>query len=426
MLFNRQVAACTIVMFFITFNPANTYASEENKDPYADNLLGNWDGIRNKIADSGVDITVEYKADFWSNISGGIKRGNNYLDNLDVKFELDGEKLFGIKGNKSLVYFVNNNGGKPNANQVGSVEGIDNIETNTNTAKLYELWMEQSFLAGELALLVGLHDLNSEFMVNDMTGNFIHPTFQVNQELAQTGKNGPSVFPNISLAGRIKYTPTEETYAMAAVFDGVPGDLNRPHGTHVNLRASDGLLMIAEAGFTPKATDQDDSQPNKFALGAWTYTKRFDDLVDVDGAGNPIKKRSEGAYLLSSYQFFHDKEAGHDLGAFFRAGIGDGNSGQVDWFYATGVVANGWVPTRPDGEIGLGFTHSHNGSKYVRSVIAASGTTDRNEYGIELYYRDKLYAGVSIQPELQYIINPGTNPEVDNATIGGIRFGINF
>lgn len=422
MFFNRQAVGCTFTIFLLAFNPAYTYAAEETKDPYADNLLGNWDGVRSKIADAGVDITVEYKADLWSNISGGSKRGNNYLDNLDVKFELDGEKLFGIKGNKSLVYFINNNGGKPNAHQVGSVQGIDNIETSTNTAKLYELWMEQSFF-NKFSLLIGLHDLNSEFMINDMTANFIHPTFQVNQEFAQTGKNGPSIFPNTSLAGRIKYTPTEESYMMAAAFDGVPGDPNRPHGTHIDLRARDGLLLIAEAGFTPKAVDQEDNLPNKFALGVWTYTKKFDDLVDVDGAGNPIKKRSEGAYLLSSYQFFHDKKTEHDLGAFFRAGIGDGNTGQTDWFYATGIVGNGWIPTRSDSEIGLGFTQSHNSNKYVQSV---SGVADNSEYGLDLYYRDKIMSGITVQPDLQYIINPSTDTVTKNATIIGIRFDINF
>lgn len=422
MFFKRQAIGYTVTMFFLAFNPAYTYAAEETKAPYADNLLGNWDGVRSKIADAGVDITIEYKVDFWSNISGGSKRGNNYLDNLDVKFELDGEKLFGIKGNKSLVYFINNNGGKPNAHQVGSVQGIDNIETSTNTAKLYELWMEQGFF-DKFSLLLGLHDLNSEFMINDMTANFIHPTFQVNQEFAQTGKNGPSVFPNTSLAGRIKYTPTEESYMMAAAFDGVPSDPNRPHGTHIDLRARDGLLLIAEAGFTPKAADQEDNAPNKFALGVWTYTKKFDDLVDVDGADNPIKKRSDGAYILSSHQFFHDKNTGHDLGAFIRAGIGDGDTGQVDWFYATGIVGNGWMPTRGDSEIGLGFTQSHNSNKYVQSV---SGVADNSEYGLDLYYRDKIMSGITVQPDLQYIINPSTDTVTKNATIVGIRFDINF
>ena len=142
----------------------------------------------------------------------------------------------------------------------------------------------------------------------------------------------------------------------------------------------------------------------------------------MDSAGDPIKKRSEGVYLLSSYQFYHDKNAGHDLGAFFRAGMGDGDTAQVDWFYATGLVGNGWMPNRPDSEIGLAFTESHNGDKYIQAV----GSADRAESGVELYYRDVIYPGISVQPDLQYIVNPGTDPAVKNATVVGMRVDINF
>lgn len=341
--------------------------------------------MRGKLADMGVDVTVEYKADIWHTTSGGIGRGSNYLGNLDLKFALDNQKLLGIKGNRALIYFLNDHGGKPNANQVGSTQGIDNIEVSTNTTRLYEAWIEQDFFGDKLSVLLGMHDLNSEFMISDMATNFIKPVFQVNQEFAQTGKNGPSIFPNASVAGRVKYRPTEDGFVMAAAFDGVPGNPDHPRGTRAEFNKGDGGLVIAEAGLTPAAPDQGDARPNKFALGAWMYTEKFDDQIDVDGAGDPVKRRSRGMYLTSSYQFYHDKAAGHDLGAFFLGGVGDGDTGQVDWFYAAGVVGNGWMPTRADSEIGFGVTQSHNGDKYVRSVEAAGNSTERNEYSLNLY-----------------------------------------
>ena len=420
---------CVLSVFFMSAAGNLSVRAAETEEPvnlYQDNLFGNWWGVRNRLTAVGVDVTVEYKADIWHTAAGGIGRGSNYLGNLDLKFELDNQKLLGIKGNKALIYFLNDHGGKPNANQVGSTQGIDNIEVSTNTTRLYEAWMEQSFFDGKLSVLAGLHDLNSEFMITDMAINFIKPVFQVNQEFAQTGKNGPSIFPNASLAGRVKFLPTDESYVMAAAFDGVPGNPDHPRGTRVEFNKGDGVLVIAEAGLTPAAADQGDGKPNKFALGAWAYTEKFDDLVEVDGAGNPVKQRSRGMYVSSSYQFYHDKAAGHDLGAFFLGGFGDGDTGQVDWFYATGLVGNGWMPTRPDSEVGLGLTQSHNADKYMRSVAAAGNSTDRNEYSLNLYYRDKIYSGISVEPNLQYIINPGTDPAVRNATILGLRFDINF
>lgn len=321
-----------------------------------------------------------------------------------------------------MVYFLANNGNKPNASNIGSLQGIDNIEAATHAFKLYEAWDEQAFLDNKLAILLGLHDLNTEFSVTDMTANFIKPVMQVGQSLAQSGNNGPSIFPNTSLAARLKYMPTETTYASIAAFDGVPGDPNRPHGTHIDPRRRDGLLIIAEAGCTPKI-DGEDRALNKFAVGAWTYTKKVDDLVDVDSLGDPIKRRMSGAYFLSSYQIYSDKKAGHDLGVFFRAGIADGDTRQTDWDYVAGVVGHGWIPSREDGELGFGFSQSHNSDKYFTSV---SGVADRSEYGLEAYYRDTIYNGVSIQPDIQRVIDPGTDRVTKDATMVGLRLDVNF
>lgn len=414
--------SASILGMLVLFPCSLVFAGEENSGHYQDRLLGNIGGIRSKLADKGVEVTVEYKADVWSVVSGGTKRGNNYLDNLDIKFDLDNEKLLGLKGNKAFISFINNNGGKPNANRVGSTQGIDNIETATNTAKLYEAWVEQSFFADKLSVLVGLHDLNTEFDVNEMTANFIKPVFQVEQSFAQSGRNGPSVFPTTSVAGRIKFQPNEAGYISAAVFDGVPGNPSNPHGTHIDFEGNDGLLLVAEGGFSASG-DKPDGIPYMLALGAWRYTKKFDDLVDLDGNGNPIQQHVEGAYFLSSCQFYRSKESGRTLGIFLNAGIADGDTAQTDWNYETGIVGSGWIPTRPDGEIGLGIAQAHNSSKYMRSV---SGNANSNEYGLELYYRDSITNGISVQPDLQYVINPSTNPTLKNATIIGLRLDVNF
>lgn len=401
----------------------NAFATEETTDPYEGRLLGDLYGERSKLAGVGVDVSVEYKADLMAIVSGGIKDGTNYLDNLDIKFALDGEKLFGLSGNKALVYFLNNDGGKPNAHRIGSTQAVDNIEVDTNTFKLYEAWDEQSFFGDKLSILAGLHDLNSEFDETDLTANFLKPAMQIGVSFSQSGLNGPSIFPTASLAARVKVKPTEQSYLMAGVFDGIPGALNDPRGTHIHLRSADGALLVAEAGLTPKAEDAADSEPNKFALGAWTYTKGMNDLVEVNSSGNPVKKRQAGAYLLSSYRVYHNKQTGHDIGLYLRGGAADGNTAQVGWDYETGIVGNGWVPSRSDSEIGLGLSQAHNDSKYLQSLGVAA---DRNEYSMELYYRDQLIKGISLQPDLQYVVNPGMDPAIGNATVIGMRMDINL
>jgi porin len=266
-----------------------------------------------------------------------------------------------------------------------------------------------------------LHDLNTEFLAPDASANFLKPVMQVGQPLAQTGKNGPSIFPNAGLAARLKYTPTEVTYLSAAIFDGVPGNTAHPYASRVDLHKGDGGLLVAEAGWTPQA--HDDDMPHKIAVGTWAYTNRADDLVDLNSAGNPVKRRARGAYFLSHCQFYNDPEKGRALTAFFRSEIGDGDTAPVKWSYETGLVGSGWMPTRPSSEIGIGIAQAHAGSKYIRSV---AGVADKDEYSMELYYRDTVYRGVRLQPDVQYIVNPGIDTVTRNSTVIGIRTDINF
>lgn len=384
--------------------------------PYSDKLLGDLAGKRSALAAKGIDVSLDYQGDIWAVTSGGKKRITTYLDFIELRTTIDGEKLFGIKGNTVSVSLVDSNGTTTNASTVGSTQGMDNSEVAVNGVRLYEAWVQQNFLDGRLSLLVGLHDLNTEFASTPVSDNFLVPTFQIGQSFAQSGSNGPSVFPTTSLAGRVKFKPTDISYVSAAVYDGIPGAPQRTSGTAVHFGKKDGLLLVGEAGLTPKATDTD-AEVNKLALGGWNYTSDQPDLATGEG------KTQQGLYLLSSYRFYHDKTNGRDVAAFLRGGVAEGDTAQVDYDYEAGIVANGWVPSRPEAEIGLGVSVAHNGDTYKTSV---AGAADSNEAIYELYYRDTIARGITIQPDLVYVVNPGTDQTTDNAFVIGARLGISF
>ena len=396
---------------------------EPVEEPYHNNLLGNWRGLRSELSDKGVEVLFEYRADMFAVTHGGIKRGQNYLDNLDLRFDLDNEKLFGVHNNKAVIHITNNAGGKPNARRVRSFGGIDNFETPKNGAILYELWDDQSFFDNTLSLRAGISDVNNEFMITESSLNFINPVMQLSQTFAQSGLNGPSTFPHTGLGARVKYLPNEEMYAMAAMYNTVAGDPAHLYG-NLHFQFDGGVMWIAETGFTPKV-DGVDGKPNIVALGGWVYSQKMNDLVVVDDNGAPVKQRSYGAYLLSSYLFYHDFD-NRGLNAFFRPSIADGDTKQVRYAYEVGLVGKKWVPGRKDSEIGVGFARNANGSKYRQSVIAGGGVSNNSEYALDVYYRDKIVPGIAVQPDFQYIVNPSSNPAVGNAVVFGLRFDINF
>lgn len=402
------IAASACALFSYGFAPAAAQAAEDNTPNFAeDKLSGDWGGLRTGLYKSGYDVSVDYTADFWRNLSGGVSKGNRVNDNLKLVVDVDGEKAFGSQGTSAHFFVLNNFGGRIN-DLVGSNGGIDNMEVPEQAFKLFEAWVQQNFWDDKVSILAGLHDLNTEFYVTDTSGLFINPTYGIGTEMAATGDNGPSVFPYSSLGARIKVAPTENTYVMGAIYDGVPGDPNRPRGTHVRFNDKDGALNVVEAGL------QDDSIGH-YGVGMWNYTAKRPDLVVAGKMAN-----SRGVYFLADHSFYQNDA--QDISAFFRLGLTDGNVEQFKSNTSLGLVASGFVPGRPDGKIGFAVTRNANSSKFKE----ANAGVDSNETQWELTYSDTVLPSVTIQPDLQYTVNPGTDPALDNAWTAGLRVAVNF
>lgn len=396
-----------------------TSAYAEDPINYTETLSGDWNGIRSSLAEKGIDTEIVYKFDVMSNVSGGIREGTRGLDNLDIIASFDGEKLIGSTGTSALIHVLNNNGGRPE-DLVGSAQGVDNIEVPKATAKLFQAWIQQNFSEDRLSLLAGIYALDSEFEVTETSGLFLHSTYGAGTDLSQSGRNGPPIFPYGALAVRAKVQPTKELYVQGAVLDGVPGDPDDPEGTHIDLNSGDGALVIAEAGYAP-------SSGQKLALGGWYYTEEFPDHLAVDNAGNPVQERSQGMYLIGELPVYQEVGSENQgLAAFARLGFADGDVNQFDVAWSTGVVYTGLFPTRDEGQLGLAISGVHNASKFKKASALAGSSVESSETALELTYNDNLTPWLSLQPDAQYIINPGTDPVLDNALVLGLRTTINF
>lgn len=397
--------------------------AEDAPNYSTDTLTGNWGGARQSLADHGMTVDAVYKADVFSNTTGGIKTGTRALDNMDLMINLDGEKLAGLKGTTALIHFLNNFGRKPDADLVGSGQGIDSIETSEPAAKLYQAWVQQSLFDDKVSVLGGLYDLNSEFYVNEPALLFIEPTYGIGTDIAQSGVNGPSIFPTTALAARIKVQPTKEWYAQAVLLDGIPGDPNDAKGTHIDLDKEDGGLVVAEAGYIPGGENPE----GKFGVGAWWYSKKAPDLTDVDANGNPVMHNNEGIYVIADHSLYKEgKDSKKGLAGFARLGFANEDVNQFNYAWAVGLVYTGAIPTRDDGQLGFAVNGAHNSSKFTNASETAGNPVDSQETAFELTYNDHITPWFALQPDIQYIIDPGTNPASDNALIVGGRAIINF
>jgi len=409
----------------------------------AETLTGDWGGVRPGLSERGITLEIVLKADILSNLSGGIKRGTKYMDNWDFKLTADAGKLWGWTNTTGYLHVISNHGGKLNGTHVGSFMGVDNIEVNTNTTKLFHAWLERSFFDEKLSILGGLYPIDSEFYVTEATGVFLHPTGGMAAEVAQTGVNGPSIFPTSSFGVRAKWQPTPKLDLQAALVDGVPGNPRNPHGTHIRFNRGDGTLAIFEFSLRPAEADIEPLEPqqgairepaandnekyeriSKYAIGYWRYTPRFNDLTETDSLGNPRRRVNRGAYFFAEQTVYREKDdPSQGLALFFRYGVASGDVNTLDRSYSLGLRYKGLLPGRDEDEFGIGLTRGHAGAKFRQ---AAATPLAANESALEITYRARVAAWLAIQPTLQRIVHPGHDPALRNARVAGARFEVAF
>jgi len=362
----------------------------------ADAPTWSWDGI--------------YKADllYGKTTSGAV-------GNLGLRGSADAGALLGWDDTTLHAELLWNHGSKPNR-RIGTTQGVSNLEVAQNAARVYATWIEHEFKPSGTSVLFGLYDLNSEFYSTDASSLLIHPSFGIGIDFSQSGRNGPSIFPNLGLALRARQQIGNGYYLQAALIDGVPGNPEHPGRTTVRLSREDGALLVGEFGWQERGDDG--PKPGHWGVGTWRYTQRSD---RIDGNGSEC---NQGVYALAQGVLL-DAEHGRTTG-FVRAGIANRRVNAVDLGFDAGVLVD--RPFGKDGPSALtaGIAVARFGRAQRTSALANEGVAiASHETAIEVGARWQLSTALALQPLLQHVWNPGGRRRA-NETIAGLRLEWSF
>jgi len=372
---------------------------------------------REDKASPAIDLSVVYTLDLWRNARGGLRRGERYLDNLDVTLTVDADRALGWAGATLFLYGLYNNGNSLTDELVGDLQVVSNIDAGVQAARLYEAWVEQRFGGGRASVKFGLYDLNSEFDTSESSSLFINSSQGVGPDFSQSGQNGPSIFPVTSLALRADYKVTENWLVRAALLDGVPGDPNRPKRTTIKLGNGDGALLVAELEYSDELT--------KAAAGHWRYTARFEDILATAVADEPVPRGgSDGLYMFVERKLTGGSREAPGLSAWVRLGFADENFNPIESYQGGGLVYTGLLAGRAADQLGLAVASAKLGQPYRRALELAGKASEAREINLELTYRAAPAPWLTVQPDVQYVISPGADPMLKNALVIGLRIEI--
>lgn len=433
------------LFLLVSLNPALANSEEFHGLESLTSGLNTWKAFQTNMYDHGILVETTNTLDVLSNVSGGIHRKTAVVGDLDLLLTVDMEKLVpSLNGGTLFVYGLGTYGDDP-SKYVGDSQAVSNIAA-PNTWKLFEAWYQHN-LFEHFSLLAGLYDVTSEFdVIASSSELFVNSSFGTGAELAGSGQNGPSTFPATSLGIRGQAIVTDSLMIRAVLADGVPGDPNDAHGTHIHLSEDDGLFGTMELAYYKfRKGDIATGKPRrltfrrigrsapleyeaKAALGFWGYTTTLDHLSKVESSGEPVKRHGTyGMYGLAEYDVYHERvDTDQELTLFVRAGMADPRVNRFSQYYGGGMVYTGLFPGRNFDQTGIGAAAAVNGKYYKRSQLQAGQSADNTEITLEVTHSIYVNRNLFIQPDVQYVINPGTVQGRKNALVLGIRLELNF
>lgn len=373
-----------------------------------EHATGDWNGARSQLESKGVLAELVYVGEVLTNTQGGLntKDATEYHGNLDFTLTLDTEKMGLWRGGTFFFYAIENHGGSLTEKHVGDIQTLSNIDAVPFT-QTYEYWYEQRLLEDKLRIKFGKQDANADFCALDFGGNFIQSSFGFIPTIPLI------TFPDPSLGLVAFVEPTNWLSLGAGIYDGNPNP--DADGVTTAFDGQGGTFSILELALKPKLA----GRPGTYRFGAWKHT---DDVEEITADANPETLDYNYGFYLAFDQLLYQENPGEEdeqgLGMFLQYGWAPNDRSEIARYYGGGVVYTGLFPGRDEDVLGLGVAHARLSNRL--------GKIDglRSETAIELFYKAQLTPWFTIQPDVQYIIDPGGAGK--DAVAAGFRFEISF
>jgi len=309
------------------------------------------------------------------------------------------------------------------------------------TWRLFTLWFQLgdpekdpfSLRAGQLAA-------DDEFFTSDTAGGLLNGTFGWAGILAANITNGGPAYPLATPGARLQVNPTSNVSILVGAFAGDPagrGCMDDPQICNHNgttFSTYGGTLWMGELHYRINQGENAIGLPGTFKVGGWYATDDYPDQhygIDVTGAvvslgidpdADPVQHRGNwGVYAIADQMVWRQGESSVNL--FARGGFSPSDRNLLSWYVDGGVGATGLLPMRPADVLTFGVSYAEISKDAVaadQDALVANGPPAfirDHEVVFEVSYAFQVAPWWIIQPDFQYILNPGGDPSLGNAVV---------
>ena len=407
-----------------------------------DYAFGTWGGLRTRLLDAGVTIDSYYVMNPAGNVSGGKKQGFTYVDNYYLGFNLDLEKIFGWRGLQLAVSGINRSGGSVTQAYVGSQYDVQQVHGGQNVF-FYNLTLEQRAWDDRIRLKIGRFGASDDFNTSPIYGLFMNNGIDGNIRNVLFDTQF-SAYPFATWAARIRVDPTPEFNFQLGVFQTWDRIFDRSHnGLDWSIRRRDGVMMLAQVGWTPEFFKKPVNQSSPGTSDAKTTVvpemKGFPGHYWFGGSYSPWKgyaqfgnaEKTSGSYgfYLHADQMVYQEAPGSEQGLTLFAASGyypQDNISIIPFQLNVGAFYTGLVPDRRSDKTIVGLIYGRFGDDYADTIGATGSNKPTRESVIELAYRFQLSKFAYVQPDVQFVSRPAGTGMIQDAVVIGAQVGISF
>ena len=403
-------------------------------------------GVRAALASRGIQMGAAYIGEVFGNTSGGLRQSTHYDGRFEFYVNADFNKLAGMKG---LCFRANGyqiHGTSISTENLGSLMPASYIEA-TPATRLFEMYFEQDLFNKAVSIRIGQLSADSQFILSEGGGAFINGTWGWPSISASNLPNGGPAFPLATPGVSVTLAPSDKVTILAGLYNGDPvgpctlDDPQRCNNDGLEFRLEGPPLAMYEGAYKYEFG----ALPGTIKVGGWTHFGNFNHLrFDSDGIPTTVSG-NDARVIDNNYGFYGiidqliwkvpGSEDAKGIAIFGRLIGSPSDRNEVDFYAEAGFTFSGMIPARPDDILGIGFAYTGISSNAASAdKDQALGVVRSYESLIEICYTAQIVPGWTIQPDFQYIWNPGgrvgadetaTEP-VGDVTIVGLRTTLDY
>ena len=418
-------------------------------------MLGNMWGVRPWLSQYGMSFSLLETSEVLGNVSGGIHKGFDYDGLTQADLQLDTQRAFGWYGGTFNISALQIHGRNLSSDNLGTLQTASGIEANRAT-RLWEMWYDQKFLDEDrMDVKIGQQSIDQEFMVSNNALLFVNTMFGWPMLPSADMPSGGPAYPLSALGVRVRGRPTDSVTVLGGIYNGSPANRAGVNDSGTGFPMDGGMLAIGEVQYAYPSLgamvspDSSGDLAGTYKLGFWYDSENFNDLendntgqpIAVTG-GNPLQHHGNyGIYAVADQMLWHSDELDDRTLNFFTRAMGapltDRNN--IDFSLNVGLTLHEPIPLRDSDTLGIGLGWADVSNRAVGfdqdTAAAAPGTYTpirSSETFIEATYQYQVTPWWQVQPDFQYVFNPGAGAadangnRIGNEAIVGIRTNISF